>query len=649
MNTASVAATLNAGGFWDQSGGTAVWVLSILGVVAVIGALRLPSALHLRYRANRLLPVVIRQDHTLLGGQANGGTDTGGGPHPRHHEPRHTGELAAYITAHLAADSLGPRVLTPGSGTTTGPDPAPETTSSPHGWVDVLKRLAFFRPRAYHVLLCSLSGEGERPRFSVRILFVPRNTVVAATVLEAAVDPEGGPRRTEAQLREELYERIACYCTVKILSDPRTQDRIPRWESWGDDPDAYRFYRMGITAQEAALAAKKNGEPDRERDLYLTAGGFYGDAAALVPGNLTVRLHQAGVLELIGQHDVPGNESGEQARQRAGHLQNAIQIYEDCVQLWPEHIETAYRLSIACAEKGAGTQPQVPGSDDGHDTHLPEDYERDSVTHLKWLRLRLTRRRVLRRWARTWLPGRRNLGERRYWRQWMALERPLPALRSHRRAFLGAVRIAEAAEVLRAAQPGAADPGRPGRERRPAPETVERAFRTVAKEVTGGFWRRWRWLGASPWWGMRRLLYADHHHRRAHAGLDHEQALKSGSEPSRIPNRASAGYLVYYNAACFLSLALSVDGSGIPGGFERTGSVDEWREDCARAAIVQLNNSLRVSRSQFSSAWAERDSDLRPLFTGRLPGGPRTAGRPNHRWARTGRNWAHFVNIHLPD
>lgn len=113
MNTASVAATLNAGGFWDQSGGTAVWVLSILGVVAVIGALRLPSALHLRYRANRLLPVVIRQDHTLLGGQANGGTDTGGGPHPRHHEPTHTGELAAYITAHLAADSLGPRVLTP--------------------------------------------------------------------------------------------------------------------------------------------------------------------------------------------------------------------------------------------------------------------------------------------------------------------------------------------------------------------------------------------------------------------------------------------------------------------------------------------------------------------------------------------------------
>jgi hypothetical protein len=47
VNTVSVAATLHAGGFWDQSGGTAVWVLSILGVVAVIGALRLPSALHL--------------------------------------------------------------------------------------------------------------------------------------------------------------------------------------------------------------------------------------------------------------------------------------------------------------------------------------------------------------------------------------------------------------------------------------------------------------------------------------------------------------------------------------------------------------------------------------------------------------------------
>lgn len=620
-------------GFWEQSGGTAVWVLGIFAVTVVVVAVRLGSGLLLRHRSNRLLPVVVCEDRGLLGGQGNGHRGNGNGPGGADlgRQSARTGELAAHITEHMAADALGPRVLTPGSGTTTGPDPVPETASSPHGWVDVMKRLALFQPRAYHVMLHCLSADRTQPRFSVRILYMPKNIVVAAMIVEGETIARGATHEERRRRDKKLYEWIACYCTVKILGDPRSQDRIPRWESWGDDLDPYRRYRMGIRAQEKALAAKKRGDPDQERAHYGHALTHYDAAAALVPGNLTVRLQQAGVRELIGQ------DGG--AEESAAHIQRAVEIYEDCVQLWPEHIETVYRLSIACAG-----QHRYQG-----DGHLPADYERDSREHLRLLLKRLSWSVMARRYARTWLPGRRNLGERRYWRQWFAFERPHPSLRTRRRAFLAAVRIAQAAEELRMSH-------------QPEPEKLRDAFRTVAKEVTGGVWARWGWLWGGPDWGIRRLLHADHrrggnHPRRDSPGpgptptpaptrrrrtartRTHDDALKTGPAPRQhVPTRASTGYLVHYNAACFLSLALRVE----PPEGSVTWSGDEWREDCARAAVAHLNSSLRVTRSQFSAAWAERDTDLRPLFAGRLLDDP-------PRWVRIGHNWAGFAGIRLTD
>lgn len=225
-------------GFWQQSGGTAVWVLGIFAVAVFIGLVRLGSGLLRRHRGNRLLPVVVCEDRGLLGGPGNGHRGNGGGPGgPDHgHESAATAELAAYITEHMAADALGPNVLTPGSGTTIGPDPAPETASSPHGWVDVMKRLAFFRPRAYHVMLHRLSTGDQPPRFSVRILYMPKNTVVAATLMEGREAEPGASDRDRREADRELYERIACYCTVKILADPRSQDRIPRWRAGATTP-----------------------------------------------------------------------------------------------------------------------------------------------------------------------------------------------------------------------------------------------------------------------------------------------------------------------------------------------------------------------------------------------------------------------------
>jgi hypothetical protein len=601
--------------FWQQSGGTAVWLLGICLVIVVIALVRLMSALLRRYRSNRLLPVVVCEDRGLLGGNGHRGNGNGhdGADHNggHGHESARTAELAAYITEHMAADTLGPNVLTPGSGTTIGPDPAPETASSPHGWVDVMKRLALFRPQAYHVMLHCLSADDERLRFSVRILYMPQNTVVAATIMEA----EATTRTNGSQdgRERELYERIACFCTVKILADPRSQDRIPRWERWGDDPAAYRFYRMGIRAQELALALAAKGRSRASKEQAQRADKHFAQAAELVPGNLPVRLHQAGFQELIAQ------TFG--VRNHADHIRSAIDIYTYCVQLWPEHIETAYRLAIARAGQARDLGPGGVQADD-----------ESSRAHLGRLLGRLSRRAIIRRYARTWLPGRRNLGERRYWRQWFALERPRPSLRTRRRSFLGAVRIAHAAEVLRM-NPHAPQP----------PDGLREAFGVVASEVTGG-WALWgrRWGGRD--WGMRRLLYADHARGGGHAGQHaHSQALTTGAAPRhRGSNRAAAGHLVHYNAACFLSLALAVDAPADSGDWYG----DEWREDCARAAVTQLNTNLRVTRSQFSAAWAEHDRDLRPLFIGRLPHDPRG---PLPSWGRIGSNWARSAGIRVTD
>ncbi|MGI5133639.1 MULTISPECIES: hypothetical protein [unclassified Streptomyces] len=599
--------------FWQQSGSAAVWLLAIGLVFVVIGLVRLGSWLLRRYRSNRLLPVVVCEDRALLGGNGHRGNGNGhnGGDHNggQGHESARTAELAAYITEHMAADTLGPNVLTPGSGSTIGPDPAPETTSSPHGWMDVMKRLALFRPQAYHVMLHCLSADDERLRFSVRILYMPKNTVVAATIMEAEASTRTGGSPDGAE--RELYDRIACYCTVKVLADPRSKDRIPRWESWGDDPAAYRFYRMGIKAQELALELAAKGRSRASKKQAQRADKHYAQAAELVPGNLPVRLYQAGFQELIAQTFGVRNQDDR--------IRSAVDIYTYCVRLWPEHIETAYRLAIARAGQGGDRGAQA-------------DDETSSSAHLGRLIERLSRRAIIRRYARTWLPGRRNLGERRYWRRWFALERPRPSLRTRRRSFLGAVRIAHAAEVLRV-NPNAPRP----------PDGLPEAFCDVASEVAGGRARWGRRRGGRDW-GMRRLLYADHARDEGHAGQhEHSRALTPGAAPRhRGSNRAAAGHLVHYNAACFLSLALAVDAPADSGDW----SDDEWREDCARAAVTQLNTSLRVTRSQFSIAWAETDTDLRPLLTGRLPHDPRD---PLPSWGQISSNWARSAGIRVTD
>src|SRR6476646_460271 len=93
------------GGFWEQSGGTAMWVLGIFALTVVVVAVRLGSGLLLRHRNNRLLPVVVGVDRGLLGGQGAGHRGNGnghGGPDLGSQGAR-TAELAAYITEHMAA------------------------------------------------------------------------------------------------------------------------------------------------------------------------------------------------------------------------------------------------------------------------------------------------------------------------------------------------------------------------------------------------------------------------------------------------------------------------------------------------------------------------------------------------------------------
>ncbi|WP_320784293.1 tetratricopeptide repeat protein [Streptomyces sp. CRN 30] len=551
-------------------------VFLALTVLLALGAVRGVSSLSHRMRARgRILPLILVP--------SNSGSPPPEGPGEEAVRP--SSELTAHLAAHLTEHG-GESILAPGGASTAGADSRPQASDPTQGWIGSVLRVAIAGPPGYAVHLEALGDHGARHRVSVTIVRVPHNRIIAAAVI--ADEDE-----------ERLLEKIAVHCIWKVRNQPAMLRRIPRWERWGQDEQAVAHYRRGMYEQRAQNQAGGQHAVG-EYDEALRA---FEQAARFAPGNLLVRHSEAALIEL-------------KYADHPAEYQRAITIYQGCTKLWSEHIETAYRMAIAYsrAARPLLRDRNLPSEDAARLRDMPAL----AREHLDDICERLRLPSLLRRWLRSIIPGGRyNSGERRYWGSWL-LPLPLPARRSQRRTFLGAIHIALAAHDLTEIQHN-------GHDRETTEEQcakVRDAFDRVAREVLV---RKRRPRRGS---GVRRLLHDDHTlGRSAHGMEQHRDVMRRARATSRHwgPERkASTGWMTHYNAACFLALAVKLPDWSLP----RDYTTEQWREDCTRSALNQLDRSTRTHDSTLTGDWIAHDPDLRNLWT-----------------SEAGAKWAAFMNV----
>src|SRR5262249_44296301 len=92
---------------------------------------------------------------------------------------------------------------------------------------------------------------------------------------------------------------------------------------------------------------------------------------------------------------------------------------------------------------------------------------------------------------------------------------------------------------------------------------------------------------------LARLLYPEQDHRNAEDfAHSHEFHVRSVSDVALIDSsyaqerRRKIGWLAHFNAACFFSLAIGLREDQLPNDFGS--NLQDWKDDCARAAIFEL-------------------------------------------------------------
>ncbi|HEX3924589.1 MAG TPA: tetratricopeptide repeat protein [Streptosporangiaceae bacterium] len=491
------------------------------------------------------------------------------------------GALDARLLDYLAADGHGSYVMAPGAGGPAAPR-LPAEAAEPSA---ALFRLAFAREPAYRVDVTwprrLIAGTGLRA--TVRITRTPTDRLVASRSF------------TEDTL-DDLIETAGCFCITFLRSQPRILRQTPRWERWSLDVNGYRAYRRGLDHQRRAEIASSARE-------YKTALDYFHQAARLEPANMLVQLHRAALLERDNEHEA------------------AVAIYKKSRALWPEHIETAYRLGNA--------HKSIEGHVTLAELHRP----------LRDIRRQLSPSVLLMAWLRSCAPRRWNPGERNYWGSWLSIRRRGGI--SKRSLYLNAVAISELLadlstllnelpESLRDRGEGQVPASRcPGSGPQKSEQQKAGELKLQATELIGRLAGEILHRGTGP--ACVRLLRPD--------WLSTPDS-RSGDQPppgsmddlSYIPTlgrarrgRRNSGWLALFNAACFLSLAIGLPPECVPDEFT---DKPRWQDSCARAAIRELGVLFRHPQHALDPDWLRTDPDLARLRT-----------------SPVGREWAGFVGL----
>lgn len=538
-----------------------------LGLIAVVVALRLTRWLWDRTLRRGPLPMIIHagaRSYSSSPASADVSSSGEGGAPPAADAAAQAARLATEVRAYIEADSRVLLTPAPGGGHLTAPPAQTQVPDQPGQWMAYLLTLVTPARRHYAAWIDTETIEGTRLRAYVEITRSPRDQLMLAEVITA-------------ETADELVASVAGACLHHLRQQPTMRRRTPRWEQWYTR-EGYRQFRRGLELEDALPEGPV--DVNVSGDEAKAALEAYELACALEPANLIPRLSRAQLLE-----------------RWPGRRQEAIELYTMCGDLWPENVETTYRLMAACIN----TQSQYDQAERACD----ETFRR------------LRRRVLLRRWAQTWLPSLYTMGERNYWVSWFFPWHPhdvaVVSRRSKRSQFLAALDVCNQVIELLRIMTVTKRPDQEGGSTSAAASDVLKATVQLAELVT-----RPRRTRSSA---LVRLFHPDLIRTSPTEERDSRHSPDWHSESAARRARALAlthlgvarqhiGWLAHYNTACFLAIASTLPSDLVPSEFVK----EHWVEDCHRAAFRELILVVRDPLSQLQPEWLTRDPNLAPLL-----------------------------------
>jgi tetratricopeptide (TPR) repeat protein len=328
-------------------------------------------------------------------------------------------DLPALLRDFISADPPLSRQLAPGVTSTTSPTIATAASDGPYfGWPTALLNLVLpQKAAAYNIHVTPLVSEANELRAGVQIVKTPEQWIKASKVFAG-------------RTINDLASAIGGFCMECVQLQPEFLRRTARWEHWGSR-GSYTIFRRAISYQD-------NGR-------FQAAYKAYEKASALAPGNIRLGEYRASLYEIEGRY-------GE-----------ATQLYDALQCLWKKNIEILYRSSVTRvnqAQELLCRQAAIRCSDgptvESRSSQIEQGLRliEEAQCILIQARKDLQFLHVLRMWLQTWLPRRRDIGERKYWASWLRRDnfrQPLMLLRrSKRYEYVSAVKVGVLAnEVLR--------------------------------------------------------------------------------------------------------------------------------------------------------------------------------------------------------